>query len=113
MGMQEGSKANGWYNEYNINLMRNNNCDIDTVKEIVRDDMSESIDRFVKDKKYFIEFTIILKNYESAAKAMKETLGQLKNMTIFEPVITIKSVLKEENMEDMNRLADAVCEYNK
>ena len=48
-----------------------------------------------------------------AAKAMKAVLENLKDVTIFEPVVTIKSALKEENMADMNSLADAVVGYNK
>ena len=48
-----------------------------------------------------------------AAKAMKEVLEKLKDINILEPIVTIKSALKEENMDDMNKLADAVVNYNK
>lgn len=48
-----------------------------------------------------------------AAKAMKEILEKLKDINILEPVVTIKSALKEENMKDMDKLADAVVSYNK
>ena len=40
-------------------------------------------------------------------------LEKLKDINILEPIVTIKSALKEENMDDMNKLADAVVNYNK
>lgn len=46
----------------------------------------------------------------TAARAMKEILGTLKNITVVEPVVTIKSTLKEENMADMEALAQAIAE---
>lgn len=45
----------------------------------------------------------------SAAKTMKPILESMKEITILEPTVTIKSTLKEENMEAMNALADAIC----
>lgn len=40
-----------------------------------------------------------------AAKKMKETLEQMKNITIDDEVITIKSVLKENQKADIEKLA--------
>ena len=46
----------------------------------------------------------------TAARAMKSSLETMKNITLLEPVVTIKSTLKEENMDDLNRLADALIQ---
>lgn len=40
----------------------------------------------------------------SAGRVMKEELSKMKNINIVEPMITIKSVLKEENIENMRKL---------
>lgn len=45
----------------------------------------------------------------TAGKVMKGILETMKNITIVEPVVTIKSTLKEENMADLEKLADAVA----
>lgn len=44
----------------------------------------------------------------SAAKAMKNVLGELKNVEIVEPVVTIKSTLKESDIPALEELADAM-----
>lgn len=49
----------------------------------------------------------------SAAKTMKPILESMKEIAILEPVVTIKSALREENMDAMNALADAVCKAGK
>ena len=36
---------------------------------------------------------------------MKEIISTMKNIEIVEPVVTIKSTLKEENIEKLNELA--------
>ncbi len=46
----------------------------------------------------------------SAARTMKAALSSMKNITIIDPTVTIKSTLKEENMADMEALADAVAQ---
>ena len=46
----------------------------------------------------------------TAARAMKAVLGTLKNVTVVEPVVTIRSSLKEENMADMEALAEAMAQ---
>ncbi len=43
-----------------------------------------------------------------AAKQMKAVLETMKEITILEPVISIKSTLKEENIASMKALADAL-----
>ena len=42
----------------------------------------------------------------SAAKTMKEILSSMKDITICEKIVTIKSVLKEENKDEMKLLAE-------
>lgn len=44
----------------------------------------------------------------TAAKAMKDVLGSLKNVEIVEPVVTIKSVLKDSDIPALEKLADAM-----
>ena len=46
----------------------------------------------------------------TAARTMKAVLETMKNISIVEPVVTIKSTLKEENMADLEALADAVAD---
>lgn len=43
-----------------------------------------------------------------AGKIMKETLSQMKEITILEPVVTIKSTLNEESEEQLKLLAQAL-----
>ncbi len=42
----------------------------------------------------------------SAAKTMKEILSKMKNIEICEKVVTIKSTMKEENIKELEDLAD-------
>ena len=44
----------------------------------------------------------------TAAKTMKSVLETLKNVTIVEPTVTIKTTLKEENMLVLEELAEAI-----
>lgn len=44
----------------------------------------------------------------TAAKCMKEMLGKMKNITICEPVVTIKTTLKEETKENLEKLAENI-----
>lgn len=44
-----------------------------------------------------------------AAKAMKEILGTMRNVTIVEPSVTIKSTMKETDVPAMEALADAIA----
>jgi len=42
----------------------------------------------------------------TAARAMKEILEQMKNLEIIEPIVTVKSKLKEDTKEDLKNLAE-------
>lgn len=44
----------------------------------------------------------------TAAKTMKAMLEPMRDITLLDPVVTIKSTLKDENMADMEALAEAV-----
>lgn len=43
-----------------------------------------------------------------AGKLMKESLSQMKEITLLEPVVTIKSTLNEQSAEQMEQLAEAI-----
>ena len=45
----------------------------------------------------------------SAGKCMKDTLQSMKDINIVEQVVTIKSRMKESDLENMNSLADEIC----
>lgn len=45
-----------------------------------------------------------------AGKCMKTILQEMKNITFYEPVVTIKSAMKEENKEQINELAKKIIE---
>ncbi len=49
----------------------------------------------------------------TAARTMKSMLETMKNVSLVEPVVTIKSTLKEENMADLEALADAIVDAGK
>ena len=44
----------------------------------------------------------------SAARSMKAVVEQMKNVSIVEPVVTIKSTMKDSDIENMEKLADAI-----
>ena len=44
----------------------------------------------------------------SAGKCMKNILQEMKELKIVEPVITIKSRMKDNNIEEMTKLADEI-----
>ena len=46
----------------------------------------------------------------SAARVMKEMLGQMKDIEIAEPVVTIRSRMKREDLPAIHALADAILE---
>ncbi len=46
----------------------------------------------------------------TAARTMKSILETMKNVSIVEPVVTIRSTLKEKNMADLEALADAIVD---
>ena len=43
-----------------------------------------------------------------AAKCMKEIISELKNITLIENIVTIKTKMTEENKEEMNQLAKSL-----
>ena len=49
----------------------------------------------------------------SAGKCMKGTLEEMKNMNIIEPMITIKSTMSDENISQMEEMADKILENNR
>ncbi|MBQ6992070.1 MAG: FprA family A-type flavoprotein [Clostridia bacterium] len=63
----------------------------------------------LKEKNYQNKKVAIIENgtwAPNAAKCIKETLSTMKNVEIIEPVVTIKSALKQENIEQLNILAE-------
>lgn len=49
----------------------------------------------------------------TSGKQIAEIIGSMKNMTILEPTVTIKSSLKEENTADIDALCKAIAESMK
>jgi len=63
----------------------------------------------LKERNYQNRKVAILENGSwapSAAKTMKSILQEMKDITIVEPSVTIKSRMKEENVEIMSKLVD-------
>ncbi len=48
----------------------------------------------------------------SAARVMKGMLESMKNITVLEPVVTIRSAMKESDMDAINALVKSVAENN-
>ena len=44
-----------------------------------------------------------------AGKLVKELLGEMKDITIYEPTVTIKTSMKEDTIEQMKALAEEVA----
>ncbi|MBO5303517.1 MAG: FprA family A-type flavoprotein [Lachnospiraceae bacterium] len=62
----------------------------------------------LKSKNYQNRFVGLIENGSwgpVAGKRMKEYLGGMKNVTVAENIVTVKSVMKEENVEQMRELA--------
>ena len=67
----------------------------------------------LKEKNYQNKKVGIIENgtwAPNAAKCIKETLSTMKNVEIIEPIVTIKSTLKQENIEQLNILAESILE---
>lgn len=120
------------------NILENKGAKKVVVTDLARDDMAEAIeDAFRYDKLVLAassynagvftpmeEFLNHLRhrNYQnrtiaiiengswapSAAKSMKEILKEFKGVHIIEPVVTIKSTLKESNLVDLEQLAESL-----
>lgn len=110
------------------------------VADLSRDDMAETIeDAFRYDKIVVASSTYNMgifpwmehflhhlqgKNYQNrkvgiiengswapnSGKLMKEMFTKMKDITICEPMVTIKSAMKDENIEQMKKLADELLE---
>lgn len=64
---------------------------------------------YLKDRNYQGRKVGIIENGSwapSAGRTMKNILGEMKNIEIVEPMVTIKSRMEENNIEEMNKLAD-------
>jgi flavorubredoxin len=67
----------------------------------------------LKEKNYQNKKVAIIENgtwAPNAGNCMKQVLSQMKNMEIIEPNVTIRSTLKEENIEQLKLLADNILE---
>ena len=63
----------------------------------------------LKEKNYQNKKVAIIENgtwAPNAARCMKEIISTMKNVEIVEPIVTIKSTLKQENIEKLNELAE-------
>ena len=64
---------------------------------------------YLKERNYQKRKVAIIENGSwapSAGRCMKKMLQEMKNLDIIEPTITIKSTMNEQNVEEMNKLAD-------
>ena len=74
--------------------------------------MKQFLDR-LKERNYQNRTVGIIENGSwapSAGKCIKSTLEEMKNIHIIEPIITIKSTMSEENMKQMEEMADKILE---
>lgn len=72
----------------------------------------ESFLAHLKSKNYQKRTVGIIENGSwapTAGKVMKETLSQMKEITVLEPVVTIKSTLNEASQAQLEQLAQALC----
>jgi len=63
----------------------------------------------LKEKNYQNKKVAIIENgtwSPNAGNCMKDIISTMKNIEIIEPMVTISSTLKEENVEDLNKLAE-------
>ena len=64
---------------------------------------------YLKERNYQKRKVAIIENGSwapSAGKVMKNILQEMKDIDIIEPIITIKSTLKEQNIKEMEELVD-------
>ena len=65
----------------------------------------------LKEKNYQNKKVALIENgtwAPNAAKSMKNIIETMKNIEIIEQIVTIKSTLKEENIDELNKLADEI-----
>ena len=66
---------------------------------------------YLKDRNYQNRKVGIIENGSwapSAGRTIKTILGEMKNIEIVEPMVTIKSRIKDENLEEMKKLAESL-----
>ena len=66
---------------------------------------------YLKERNYQKRKVAIIENGSwapSAGRCMKKILQEMKNLDIIEPTITIKSTMNEQNVEEMNKLAEGL-----
>ncbi len=56
MGMQEGERAEGWFNNYNMGTFVNSGCDIVKCDEIAKEAIQESVQKFLNTPAYVLRF---------------------------------------------------------
>lgn len=56
MGMQEGERAEGWYNEFNYNTFLETGCDAEKSSAIAKAAIAESAEKFLDDPFYAVRF---------------------------------------------------------
>ncbi len=56
MGMQEGERAEGWYNEFNYNTFLETDCDQEKSDAIARSEIQKSLRKFAQDPAYALRF---------------------------------------------------------
>ena len=65
----------------------------------------------LKEKNYQNKKVALIENgtwAPNSAKCMKNIIETMKNVEIVEPIVTIKSTLKDEDIEQLNKLADEI-----
>ena len=68
---------------------------------------------YLKERNYQKRKVAIIENGSwapSAGRCMKKMLQEMKNLDIIEPTITIKSTMNEQNVEEMNKLANELLD---
>lgn len=56
MGMQEGERAEGWYNEFNFNTFVETGCDAEESNRLAKEAILESLEAFQRDPAYALRF---------------------------------------------------------
>lgn len=56
MGMQEGERAEGWYNAFNYDTFLGTGCDIEESDRIAKEAISQSLQKFGEDPAYAVKF---------------------------------------------------------
>jgi flavorubredoxin len=73
----------------------------------------EDLLRRLQDKNYQNRTVAIIENGSwapTAGKTMKAMFEKMKNITVVEPIVTIKAVMKEDTIVQLEKLADTLIE---